>query len=245
MERSEWLKGMRAHAEALYDDLAPAYWVTFGMYANAAHRQFIDEFLRQLGPESAILDAACGAGRYDGMLLEPGHTVLGIDQSGRMIARAREHFPPERFPRLRYAKVGLQEMHFESEFDGAICIDALEHVCPEDWPVILGNFQRALRPGGVLYVTVEIAEPAEVSEAYERARAVGLPVVLGEVTDGIDLASSKTTTSDPQGNPAVYHYYPAQDQVRTWMHQAGLTIQEEGTGDGYWHLLQRKNRGGR
>jgi hypothetical protein len=46
-ERAEWLKKMRAQAEALYDHLAPAYWVKFGLYANAAHRQFIEMFLHQ------------------------------------------------------------------------------------------------------------------------------------------------------------------------------------------------------
>ncbi len=247
MERAEWLKKMRAQAEALYDHLAPAYWVTFGLYANAAHCQFIEKFLGRLGAQSAILDAACGAGRYDGMLLEAGHSVLGIDQSGSMLARARERFPQERFPGLRYAKMGLQEIDFQAEFDGVICIDALEHVCPEDWPGILARFQKALRPGGVLYVTVEVAEWSEVSEAYERAKALGLPVVFGEVVDEVDAASAHIAALDwraisgEEAAMAVYHYYPSPEQVRAWFDQAGLTIEEEGTGDGYAHLLARKN----
>ena len=250
MERAEWLKKMRAQAEALYDHLAPAYWVKFGLYANAAHRQFIEKFLARLGSRSAILDAACGAGRHDGMLLEAGHSVLGIDQSGSMLARAREFFPQERFPGLRYAQMGLQEMDFQAKFDGVICIDALEHVCPEDWPGILARFQKALRPGGVLYVTVEVAEWGEVSQAYERAKALGLPVVYGEVvdeTDEIDAAYAQAAARDwqaisgEQADLAVYHYYPPPEQVRAWLDQAGLAIEEEGTGDGYAHLLARKN----
>ena len=250
MERAEWLKKMRAQAEALYDRLAPAYWVKFGLYANAAHRQFIEKFLGRLGSQSAILDAACGAGRYDGMLLEAGHSVLGIDQSGSMLARAREVFPQERFSGLRYAKMGLQEMNFQARFDGVICIDALEHVCPEDWPGILARFQKALRPGGVLYVTVEVAEWGEVSQAYERAKALGLPVVYGEVvdeTDEIDAAYAQAAALDwqaisgEQADLAVYHYYPPPEQVRAWLDQAGLAIEEEGTGDGYAHLLARKH----
>jgi hypothetical protein len=31
VERADWLKKMRTQAEALYDHLAPAYWVTFGL----------------------------------------------------------------------------------------------------------------------------------------------------------------------------------------------------------------------
>ena len=247
MERAEWLEKMRAQAEALYDHLAPAYWVTFGLYANAAHRQFVEKFLGRLGAQSAVLDAACGAGRYDAMLLEAGHSVLGIDQSSSMLARAREHFPQEHSPGLRYAKIGLQEMDFQAIFHGVICIDALEHVCPEDWPGILTRFQKALRPGGVLYVTVELAEWSEVSEAYERARALGLPVVFGEVLDEIDAADAPVAALDgqsvagEQADLAVYHYYPPPEQVRAWFDQAGLAIEEEGTGDGYAHFLARKN----
>lgn len=255
MERAEWLKKVRAQAEALYDHIAPAYWVKFGMYPDALHRKFIEKFLGRLGAQSAILDAACGAGRYDGMLLEAGHRVLGIDQSGNMLARAREHFPQDRFPGLRYAKMGLQEMDFREEFDGVICMDALEHICPEDLPGILTRFQKALRPGGMLYITVDAEELGEYGEAFERAKAMGLPVVFGEVVDDLDAAYAEATALDALDPRAlsgerldhtVYHYHPPLEQVRLWLAQAGMAIEEEaieeeGTGEGYAHLLVRKN----
>ena len=250
MERAEWLNKVRAQAEALYDHLAPAYWAKFGLYPDATHRQFIEKFLGQLDAHSVLLDAACGAGLYDGMLLEAGHSVLGIDQSAGMLARAREHFPQERFPRLRYARMGMQEMDFRAEFAGVICMDALEHVCPEDWPGIVARFQKALRPGGMLYVTVDAAELGEYREAYERAKAMGLPVVFGEVADELDAvyaqamaleALDERALSGERLDLSVYHYHPFMEQVRTWFDQAGLAIEEEGTGDEYAHLLARKN----
>jgi len=187
VERAEWLKKMRAQAEALYDHLAPAYWVTFGLYANAAHRQFIEKFLGRLGAPGVILDAACGAGRYDGMLLEAGHAVLGIDQSCSMLARAQVVFPQERFPGLRYAKIGLQEIDFQAKFDGVICIDALEHVCPEDWPGVLARFQKALRPSGV---DVESCRPS----LYRlRSRAV-----VGSAEDWGQCARSSSCNQGPE-----------------------------------------------
>ncbi len=246
MERAEWLKKVRAQAEASYDHLAPAFWVEFGLYPNATHRQFIEKFLGRLGAQSTILDAACGAGRYDGMLLEAGHRVLGIDQSGNMLARAREVFPQERFPGLRYAKTGLQEMDLLAQFDGAICMDALEHVSPEDWPGVLARFQKALRPGGVLYITVEVADWGEVRQAYEHAKTLGLPVVFGEIADELDEAYAQVTAQDAQAisgeraNLATYHYDPSPEQVHAWLDQAGLVIEEEGTGDGYAHVLAKK-----
>jgi cyclopropane fatty-acyl-phospholipid synthase-like methyltransferase len=80
------------------------------------------------------------------MLLEAGHSVVGIDQSTGMLARARE-----RFPEAQYQKMGLQELDFHEAFDGAICMDAMEHVCPEDWPGIMKGFRETLKPDGVLY----------------------------------------------------------------------------------------------
>ncbi|HEY3474292.1 MAG TPA: class I SAM-dependent methyltransferase, partial [Anaerolineales bacterium] len=163
-------------------------------------------------------DAACGAGRYTGLLLEAGHTVIGIDQAQGMLDRARM-----KFPTVPLEKMGLQEMHYLGQFDGAICMDALEHVPPEDWPIILYNFYRALKPGGYLYFTVELAEGAEVEAAFRQGQEMGLPVVYGEwINDG------------------VYHYYPSMSQVREWIQEAGLELVEEEEGDGYHHFVTRK-----
>jgi SAM-dependent methyltransferase len=239
MERAEWLKQMRDKAEALYDHLSPEYWVTFGLYANETHREYLQKFLGRVAPRSTLLSAACGAGRYDGMLLEAGHSVVGIDQSAGMLARARE-----RFPGARYEKLGLQEMGFREAFDGVICMDAMEHVCPEDWPGILRGFREALKPGGVLYLTVVLAEAEELEEAYERAKGRGLPVVFGEVADEVEEAYERAlglpAVLADEADEAAYHYCPSLEQVRAWIGQAGLVIEEEGTGNWYEHFIVRK-----
>jgi SAM-dependent methyltransferase len=243
VERAEWLKQMRGKAEALYDQLSPEYWVNFGLYANETHREYLQKFLGLIEKSGTILSAACGAGRYDGILLEAGYSVVGIDQSAGMLARARE-----RFPGARYEKMGLQEMYFREEFDGVICMDAMEHICPEDWPGILQGFREALKPGGVLYFTLDLAEAGELEAAYERAKGRGLPVVFGEVADEVDAAYERvkalghTVVSGELADVAVYHYYPSLEQVRAWIGQAGLTIEEEGTGNGYQHFVSRKKK---
>jgi 2-polyprenyl-3-methyl-5-hydroxy-6-metoxy-1,4-benzoquinol methylase len=249
MDRVEWLKKVRVQAETLYDHIAPAYWVKYGKVPAETHRQFIEKFLGRLGAHSAILDAACGAGLYDGMLLEAGHSVLGVDQSASMLARAREIHPQDRFPSLRYEKIGLQEMDFKAEFDGAICMDALEHICPEDWPGILARFFTTLKPGGVLYITVDTAELGDYRNTYEQARAMGLPVVFGEVANELDEVYTKVMAldalderaiSDERLDLSVYHYHPSLEQVHAWLDKAGFTVQEEGIGDEYAHLLAMK-----
>jgi hypothetical protein len=118
-------------------------------------------------------------------------------------------------------------MAYSERFDGAICMDAMENVPPEDWPLVLSNFHRALKPHGYFYFTAETLENAEVDEvrqAFERFQQAGLPIVYGEWPD-----------------EEVYHYHPTTQQVREWAQQAGFEILKDGNGEiWYYHLLLRK-----
>jgi ubiquinone/menaquinone biosynthesis C-methylase UbiE len=222
MDRIAWLREMRRDCEEQYDREAALYDEVGGVYSNIAHQQFLREFLSLLLPKSMILDAACGAGRYLPFLLEKEHSVIGIDQSQGMLARARA-----KFPSVQFEKIGLQEMDYQAIFDGVICMDAMENVSPEDWPLVLNNFHRALKPKGYLYFTAETIENAdenEIQQAFEKAEQAGLPVVYGEWPD-----------------QEVYHYHQTNQQVREWAQQAGFEILKEENGEiWYYHILLRK-----
>ena len=223
MDRTTWLKEMRQDCEEQYDTRwAPFYGEKWGLYNNVTQLKFIQEFLSLLPQKSLILDAACGAGRYEPYLLEKEFSILGIDQSQAMLERAKL-----KFPNVQYEKVGLQEMAYREIFDGAICIDAMENVSPEDWPLVLKNFHRALKQQGYLYFTaetIENTEENEIKQAYEEAQQTGLPIVYGERID-----------------EGVYHFHPTNQQVREWTQQAGFEILKEGNGEiWYYHILVRK-----
>lgn len=220
MNRSDWLMEKRRETEERYDALwAQTYGEGWGIYDNASHQQFIKKFLSLLPAHGVILDAACGAGRYMAMLLEKEHEVVGIDQSQGMLDSAKRNFP-----NVKLEKVGLQEMSFDGLFNGAICMDAMEHIFPEDWMRVLNNFHRALKSNGYLYFTVELQGREEIEEAFSRGKELGFPVVYGEWPD----------------NDEVYHYYPSIEQVGEWIREADFELIEEGEGDGYHHFLVRK-----
>lgn len=245
MERADFLKRMRSLAEALYDHCAPRYWTEWGFYDEEAHRKYLARFFalvaqQNLPHQPVVLSAACGAGRYDGLLMEAGYRVVGTDQSAGVLARAREHFPLEQFPQLRYEKIGMQEMDFHAEFDGAICMDAMEHICPEDWPVIMGRFSAALKPGAPLYFTADVRDPAEVQASYERALAMGLPVVYGDIADEVEAAYQRAIEFGETEDQSVYHYSPSDEQIKTWLEQAGLKVIEIGVEEVYHHVIARK-----
>jgi ubiquinone/menaquinone biosynthesis C-methylase UbiE len=222
MDRITWLREMRRDCEEQYDRESTLYDEQGGVYSNITHQQFIQEFLSFLPPNSSVLDAPCGTGRYLPFLLEKGHSLVGIDQSRGMLERAKT-----KFPTVQFEKTGLQEMAFQEMFDGAICMDAMENVPPEDWSLVLNNFHRALKPHGYFYFTAETLENAnetEIQQAFERAQQAGLPVVYGEYPD-----------------EEVYHYHPTRQQVREWTQQAGFEILKDGDGEiWYYHILVRK-----
>lgn len=241
MERSEWLKLMQKRAEDLYDRFSYRYWDTWGLVIEETHRIYLQKFLERVAPPGRILSAACGAGRFDGMLLEAGHDVVGIDQSAGMLASAKEHLP-----QVDYKKMALSEMNFRETFDGAICMDAMEHICPEDYPGILLGLQQALKPGGILYFTADREEEPDfdLQMYFEQGKALGFPIVFGEVAD--EAAFEQAMAMEPKAAPdelidrAVYHYYPPLEKVREWIDQAGFAVEEEGAGSGFHHFVVRK-----
>ena len=136
----------------------------------------------------------------------------------------------ERFrDRCSRACKGNPERSSESEgfgFEGVICLDTLEHVPPEDWPCVLGNFQRALKPGGYLYFSVELADQDDLDAAFRRAQDAGLPGVYGEWPD-----------------ENVYHHYPAIPQVEVWLQGASFELFKGCPGEDaydYYHVISYK-----
>jgi cyclopropane fatty-acyl-phospholipid synthase-like methyltransferase len=220
MNRRAWLDAQRASVEERYDRLDSPTCDEGPI--TATHRRFVEQVIESCPPGGAILDAPCGTGRYFELVLAAGRTVVGIDQSAGMLALART-----RQPEVVLEKVGLQELELHGAFDAAMCIDAMEFVCPEDWPRVLARLHRAVHGNGLIYLTVERIDPAEIASAFAEARAAGLPVVRGE--------------SIRRGG--VYHYYPTLDRVSRWLAAEGLEIVDEGISRartyGYVHILAR------
>jgi SAM-dependent methyltransferase len=105
MDRNSWLKQHRQDAEESYSKLwSPTYDVDGGVYGNESHQQFIQKILSLVTQPGTILDAACGTGRYMGMLLEKGHIVIGIDQAQCMLDQARNKFPSVKFSKSQNEK---------------------------------------------------------------------------------------------------------------------------------------------
>jgi SAM-dependent methyltransferase len=224
-DRGAWLRELRRVNERQEDALADDFDALYGEI-EPTHRAFIERFLSRLPPDGRVLDAACGTGKYFPAVLASGRQLLGVDHAGAYLAKAAA-----KFPQVPTDKHDLQELPYQGEFDGVLCMDAMECIPPEDWPPVLERFHRALRPGGWLYLTVELARQDQVRAANQSARRSGLPVVDGEVV-----------WDEPDG---YYHYYPSVQQVRAWLADAGFAVDQEteapwhDEGYAYHHLLAR------
>jgi ubiquinone/menaquinone biosynthesis C-methylase UbiE len=175
-----------------------------------SHAAFVARLAGLIRPGGAVLDAACGTGKYWPALLAAGFRVTGVDQSAGMLAQARR-----KHPEVPSRVLALQDLaDLPDRFDGLVCVDALENVAPEDWPVVAAGFARVLRPHAPAYVTVELRDEPLPPPRDQRQ----LP--------GEELLES-----------GGYHYYPSRDLVRGWLDGAGFTVTDEADADFYWHLL--------
>jgi len=221
MDRQAWLAERRAAVMADYDAEAPTY--DMNLYPAGTQETWVAGLLGMIPAGSTVLDAPCGTGRYFPLIAGAGMRVIGVDQSAGMLAQARAR----NLASILELK-SLQDLSYAAEFDATVTIDAMENVPPDDWPTVLANLRRAVRPGGVLYLTVEEASDQRIGHAFEALTARGLPAVRGEIIEG-DVAG--------------YHYYPGRDRVMGWFEAAGLDVIDEDYSAeedwGYRHFLLR------
>ena len=104
-------------------------------------------FLGEIPPGARILDAGSGSGRDSAFFLRKGYQVLSIDASAEMVA-ATSRLTGQPALRMRF-----DEVAFDVDFDGIWACASLLHIARPDLPATLARIVKALKPGGVLYVS--------------------------------------------------------------------------------------------
>jgi SAM-dependent methyltransferase len=118
---------------------------------------------RHLGPgPRRWLEPACGTGRYLRVLRGRGHEVAGYDPLPEMLAYARGRLA--RWPHgWSLGEAGFVDpVPVRGRFELAICpVNSLRHL-PDDEAVIahLAQIKRALAPGGLYVVGLDLHRPA-------------------------------------------------------------------------------------
>ncbi len=118
---------------------------------SAAQQQWARELIAKLELTGAedVLDLGCGDGKVTveiaGQMKKNG-TVVGIDNSGAMIALASNQYPTSRYPNLVFKLMDARELAFEGQFD-VVFSNAVLHWIKDHYPVLKGLY-KGLKSGG-------------------------------------------------------------------------------------------------
>jgi SAM-dependent methyltransferase len=118
-------------------------------------RKLLDQFARNFGPSSLILDAGCGpSGHIGRYLFDKGLTVIGIDISDICVAITSAW---NRAMRFQVMDMGCTAFRNET-MDGILSYYAIIHTPKYYLDIIFAEYRRILRRGGKLLVTVKAGD---------------------------------------------------------------------------------------
>jgi SAM-dependent methyltransferase len=104
-------------------------------------------FTTQLPPGSRVLDAGCGSGRDALAFRGMGYRVDAFDASPNLAALARAHSG------LPVREMRFQDLEAQECYEGIWCCASLLHVARAELPSVMARLARALKPGGVWYLS--------------------------------------------------------------------------------------------
>lgn len=148
---------LRLPVRAGYELWAP----TYGVAESALTALDARHSLRNLEPRPGelILDAGCGSGRHTPALLAAGATVVGVDFSMAMLARARD----EASGRLAAADLQAPLPFRDETFDAVLCSLVGEHL--RELVPAMTELRRVLKPTGRMVFSV--IHPDQVAAGIE------------------------------------------------------------------------------
>ncbi|WP_435955447.1 class I SAM-dependent methyltransferase [Dryocola sp. BD626] len=158
-----------------------------------------ESFTRHLAPGARVLDVGCGSGRDAKAFSEMGYRVEAFDASSEMVALARQHTG------LPVQQMTFADVNVEQHYDGIWCCASLLHVSASELPKVMQKLARALKSGGIWYVSFKYGEGEREKDGrrFTDMNEAGLQALL-EATPGIASVSLWTTQDKRPGRDEVW-----------------------------------------
>lgn len=121
----------------------------FDSTVNLDLSEILNSFLEYLEPGDTVLDLGCGSGRDSKIMLEKELEVTLLDASEELCALA------DIYTGIEPLCMDYQDIDFHEVFQGIWACSSLLHARKDEMPGILNRILKALKPGGVFYMSVK------------------------------------------------------------------------------------------
>ena len=212
------------HSLEFYRERASEYAALRQVFANRSHPQFREDRdlyrrLAELATPGPGLDAGCGPGALEmSYLAELGFEMYGLDAVAENIEVARS-LRPEFADRLRVADIQEPLPFGDASFEVVLCNAVIQHI-PHDtvFAIVLPEFARVLRPGGVLQLMFKPGRGVEtaVDGAYG-SEGVARSFVLydeGELLEALAALNLRLIEEESDGKMGGLLYFDDNKPMR-------------------------------
>ncbi len=125
-----------------------------GEFENQFEADYFEQFVRLAGGAALLLDLACGDGRHTLPLSRHGKRVVALDLSPNGLRMARRKCAGQ--GGIVFIRASMLELPLAGNtLDGVWFSQAFEYVPPARRERFLAGVGRILKPGGILYMSVE------------------------------------------------------------------------------------------
>ncbi len=110
------------------------------------------ERFEKVVPGGHVLDLGCGSGRDTKHFLEKGYVVTAIDGSAELCKKATE------YTGIEVVEKDFFDIDEEGVYDGIWACASMLHVDRERLPLLIHKLGKALKPGGILYMSFKYGD---------------------------------------------------------------------------------------